>query len=317
MNDKVKLTIGMPIFNGGKNLVSALDSLLNQTFKDFILIISDNASTDATEEICRRYQQKDPRIKYYRNKKNIGATNNFQKVLDLAESQYFMWAAHDDLWEPSFVSDLLEILEKDKESVLAFCNYDFISGDDDSKRFKAKSLPYFYFSKVKDLYNRLKILIHQNLAMFIYGIYRTNILKQIGGFPNRSEGGFGDDNLLLLKLTFHGSFHFHSKLLFHKREREYSSKLSLVKKIKSIFSTFINYMIKQIKFQNYQRKIIIKGKINIFNKIFLILNTYIAQIFNYLIILISNFIPLKFKIQEKLIKNVIKIFQRDKLFLNK
>ena len=99
----------------------ALDALLAQTFTDFELIISDNASTDRTEEICREYAAKDRRIRYVRQETNRGATANFQYVLDEAVGEYFMWAAHDDWWDPNFIQELALLLDHDIMAVVAFC----------------------------------------------------------------------------------------------------------------------------------------------------------------------------------------------------
>lgn len=101
MNPKV--SIGMPVYNGEKSIREALDSLLAQTFTDFELIISDNASTDGTEAICREYVERDPRIRYVRQSENRGPIANFQFVLEEAVGEYFMWAAHDDERESFFV----------------------------------------------------------------------------------------------------------------------------------------------------------------------------------------------------------------------
>jgi glycosyltransferase involved in cell wall biosynthesis len=90
--DKPRLSIGMPVFNGEKYLKEALDSILAQTYSDFELLISDNASTDRTEQICREYAAKDRRIRYYRNEKNIGAPKNFNRVFELSSGKYFRWA---------------------------------------------------------------------------------------------------------------------------------------------------------------------------------------------------------------------------------
>lgn len=108
-----KISIGMPVYNGEKYIRDALDSLLNQTFTNFELIISDNASSDETERICRDYLDIDPRITYYRQTENIGASANFDFVLSKAKSSYFMWAAHDDLWEPEFLRCGLDLLENE------------------------------------------------------------------------------------------------------------------------------------------------------------------------------------------------------------
>lgn len=106
------ISIGMPVYNGAKYIRKALDSLLEQTFADFELIISDNASTDATESICRRYAEQDSRIRYIRQPKNIDALPNFQFVLNEANGEYFMWAASDDEWERNWVDGLRSALEK-------------------------------------------------------------------------------------------------------------------------------------------------------------------------------------------------------------
>ena len=107
-----KVSIGMPVYNGSPFIREALDSLLNQTFTDFELIISDNASTDETESICREYAAKDPRIRYVRQPENRGALLNFQFVLDEAVGEYFMWAAADDMWSSEWIEELLPVAIK-------------------------------------------------------------------------------------------------------------------------------------------------------------------------------------------------------------
>jgi glycosyltransferase involved in cell wall biosynthesis len=102
-NDKPRVSIGMPVFNGEKYIEEALDSILNQTFSDFELIISDNASTDRTELICHEYASKDSRLHYYRNDKNIGGPKNYNRVFELSSGEYFKWAAYDDVLAPDFL----------------------------------------------------------------------------------------------------------------------------------------------------------------------------------------------------------------------
>ena len=98
MPDKVpRVSIGLPVYNGENYMAAAIDSLLAQTFTDFELIISDNASTDATEQICRDYAHRDGRIRYYREEVNRGAAWNFTHTFELARGEYFKWHAHDDL----------------------------------------------------------------------------------------------------------------------------------------------------------------------------------------------------------------------------
>lgn len=105
------VSIGMPVYNGAKYIREALDSLLAQTFTDFELVISDNASTDDTQAICEKYARRDPRIRYVRQLENLGALPNFQFVLNEARSEYFMWAAYDDKWDKNWVRSLKNTLE--------------------------------------------------------------------------------------------------------------------------------------------------------------------------------------------------------------
>src|SRR5690349_19086459 len=118
------VSIGMPVFNAGRHLHEALDSLLAQTHSDFELIISDNGSADGTSEICDAYAAKDSRIRLFRQPENIGPARNFAFVLDEARSPFFMFAAHDDLWEPTFIERLLARLREEPHAVLAFCRWD-------------------------------------------------------------------------------------------------------------------------------------------------------------------------------------------------
>jgi glycosyltransferase involved in cell wall biosynthesis len=105
------LSIGLPVFNGERYISQAIDSILIQTFKDFELIISDNASTDRTEQICQEYVKKDSRIKYHKNERNIGGPNNYNLLVKLASGKYFKWAAHDDVLEPTYLEKLLTYLK--------------------------------------------------------------------------------------------------------------------------------------------------------------------------------------------------------------
>jgi len=113
-----KLSIGLPVYNREKLLGPSLDALLNQTFTDFELIISDNASTDGTEQNCRDYAGRDARIRYYRNRMNIGAPRNFNRTFELSSSKYFKWATSDDLCAPQFLELALDVLERDPAVVL-------------------------------------------------------------------------------------------------------------------------------------------------------------------------------------------------------
>jgi glycosyltransferase involved in cell wall biosynthesis len=114
-----RVTIGLPVYNGDRYVAEAIESVLGQTFADFDLIIADNASTDATEAICRRYAAADSRVRYVRNQHNIGAARNFDLTLQLASGEYFKWLAADDALEPQFLQVCVDLLDADPALVAA------------------------------------------------------------------------------------------------------------------------------------------------------------------------------------------------------
>src|SRR5207253_648120 len=118
--EKPLVSFGMPVYDGERFIASALDSLLGQDYENFELLISDNASTDGTGEICRAYERRDARIHYYRNETNLGATKNFNRLLELSRGKYLMWAGAHDLLEPAMVSRCVELLEDDNAVVLSY-----------------------------------------------------------------------------------------------------------------------------------------------------------------------------------------------------
>jgi glycosyltransferase involved in cell wall biosynthesis len=123
------VSIGMPVYNGDKYLAGALQSLLAQEHREFELIISDNASTDHTADICWQFQKQDSRIRYIRRAQNQGSPWNFASVVHEANGPYFVWAAYDDLRAPSFIGKCVEKLEQHPDAVLCCTEINFIDAD--------------------------------------------------------------------------------------------------------------------------------------------------------------------------------------------
>ena len=113
------VSIGIPVYNGARSITQALDTLRAQTYANLELVISDNASTDSTGEICREYAAKDHRIKYFRNPVNVGLYENFRRVVTLASGEYFMWAAADDLKPPIAVEYCVQAILRNDRAVTA------------------------------------------------------------------------------------------------------------------------------------------------------------------------------------------------------
>lgn len=112
------VSIGLPVRNGENYISQTITSILGQTFSDFELIISDNASTDRTEEICQQFVARDYRIRYYRNPQNIGAAPNYNRTFELARGRFFKWAAHDDFLAPVYLDACIQALEQRLDAVL-------------------------------------------------------------------------------------------------------------------------------------------------------------------------------------------------------
>jgi glycosyltransferase involved in cell wall biosynthesis len=112
------VSIGLPVYNGADFLGAAIESHLAQTFGDFELVISDNASTDATEELCRSYARADARVRYVRQDQNIGANANYNTVVNLSRAPLFRWAADDDLVLPDYLEQTHDLLSRDHDAVL-------------------------------------------------------------------------------------------------------------------------------------------------------------------------------------------------------
>src|SRR5207244_11742434 len=126
MSRKPRLSIAVPVRNGGRFIGQTLDSLLAQNYSDFELIISDNASTDQTEAVCQAYAVRDRRIRYHRSSQDFGSARNYNYLFQQARAEYFKWAAADDLYAPEFVGRCTEVLEHDPSVVLASAKPRFI-----------------------------------------------------------------------------------------------------------------------------------------------------------------------------------------------
>ncbi len=124
--EKGLVSIGLPIYNGAETMRRTIDSLLSQTHQKLELIISDNASTDDTQKICEDYAKTDERVKYFRQEKNQGMSRNYEFVLEQARGEYFMWAADDDYWEPSFISTLKSVLDNNPNYGVAMSSVSFV-----------------------------------------------------------------------------------------------------------------------------------------------------------------------------------------------
>lgn len=165
-----EVTIGMPVYNGQDTLRPVLDSLLGQSFTDFELIISDNASTDDTADICREYAERDCRIRYVRQEKNIGGAN-FPFVFYEARGEYFMWAADDDIRSPDFLELNYKFLVENPGYVASTSPNGFENWSPDHELVD--------FALEGDLFDRYTSFFKNSFQChgLFYSLFRTHVLR--------------------------------------------------------------------------------------------------------------------------------------------
>jgi glycosyltransferase involved in cell wall biosynthesis len=210
---KPRVSIGLPVYNGEKFLEETLDSLLAQTFTDFEIVISDNASTDLTESICRSYAQQDDRIKFHRNTVNMGAAENYNLVFHLAQGEYFKWAAADDLLAPEFLEYCVMRLDQDSDVVLSYTRTEEIDEFGNTiQLFPAR--PNCGSPKPSTrFYETVCVSVP---VVSVFGLIRSDILRQ-----TRLIGKYsGSDRPLLGELCLHGRFYENQETLFFYRKHE-------------------------------------------------------------------------------------------------
>ena len=211
------VSVGLPVYNGGKYLSEAIESILSQDFSEFELIISDNCSSDNTLDICSEFARNDSRIRYFRFSSNLGATRNFLNVLGLAIAPYFMWASHDDLHEKSFISKCLEPLQKDPSISLAYPQTRLLKSDSSQLGIAPETVIADQHDPITRFCN---IIWKIGLCNMFYGIYRTEQLKKLSSW---SYTVFAQDNLVLSEVALTGRIIMVQEPLFVRRfTRDYN-----------------------------------------------------------------------------------------------
>lgn len=207
-----RVSIGLPVYNGEDFLETAVESILAQDYKDFELIISDNASQDRTAAICQQFCRRDARIRYYRGETNRGAAWNYNRVFELSSGSLFKWQAHDDVCLPRFLSRCVETFDQAPSSVvLVYPKAEIIdaSGNPDP-RFESESLE----TRNPAPHRRLaSVLRNLNMACAVFGLMRSSTLQK-----TRLIGQFvASDYVLLAELAMLGEIWEVPETLFQRR----------------------------------------------------------------------------------------------------
>ena len=229
--EKPDITIGLPVYNAEKTIKKTLNSIMEQTFTNFQVIISDNNSTDNTERICQEYSKKRINITYIKQNENIGLLNNFKFVLNFTNSEYFVWVAHDDWWEPTFLEKNVAALNSNKEFVGSVSKIDFFDINKENYKqkdsiLKSKIKKYYSYEKYSNCrtyHERVSFYLRIRRAENIYGLFRTTIIKKCVTkcWEKRSVA---EDLKILLFIQKFGPINLLNEVLLHRSGKGLSSK---------------------------------------------------------------------------------------------
>jgi glycosyltransferase involved in cell wall biosynthesis len=209
-----KVSIGLPVYNGERYVAMAIESILAQTYDDFELIISDNASTDRTAEICRRFAGADPRVRYHRQPANLGAAANFNYVFELAEgSPYFKWAAYDDWIAPTFLEKCVDRLEQEPGAVLCQSLVEVVDADGRKREHFDHTAHGTDLPRASD---RFRARLLTDRCMDLFGVIRSDVLASTPLIATT----LGADRALLIELALCGRFVLVPETLFFNRDHD-------------------------------------------------------------------------------------------------
>ncbi len=208
-----RVSIGLPVYNGGRFIEKSIDSILGQTYGDFELVISDNASNDNTEEICRSYAARDKRIRYCRNDRNLGAAENYNRAYRLSTGHYFKWAAHDDILAPEFLERCVSVLDTCPSVVLCFPQTMRI--DEDGRPIEHHA--HHFDFKAATAHQRFEHWVRKgggHLCNAVAGVIRSSVLRHTGLIGDYNSA----DVTLLGELLLWGKFEVLPETLFFRRD---------------------------------------------------------------------------------------------------
>jgi glycosyltransferase involved in cell wall biosynthesis len=210
MSTAPRLTIGLPVYNGEKYIAESLEALLGQSFTDFELIISDNASTDSTGDICRRYEEQDSRVRYFRQPRNIGLAPNHNFVAEQARGELFKWASNDDLYARELVERCIDALDKYPDVVLV---HSWTAKVDNSGTV-IEAFKYPLSTASPRAPERFRSLLFDSGGDDDYGVVRTEVLRRTA----MKESYHHADRTIIAELSLHGRFYQVPDWLYFRRE---------------------------------------------------------------------------------------------------
>lgn len=217
MNQKIlapRVSLALPVYNGGLFVAKAIESILAQTYRDFELIINDNASTDETESICREFAAADDRIIYVRNEKNLGAGPNYNKGFELSSGEYFKWCACDDYISPNFLAECVSALDQHQDAAIAYGTTKTIDEDGHAMPLIGSMAP--DMTGAGPARRFYKVLTGLGTCYEIFGLFRRDILKR----TTLHRAYYGSDHSLLAEVALLGTFVHVPEAIFYNREHK-------------------------------------------------------------------------------------------------
>ena len=228
-----RLSVGLPVYNGEDYIAESIEALLGQTYDNFELIISDNASTDGTPDICRRYEKQDPRIRFIQQRQNIGLSPNHNFVLAEARGEFFKWAAADDLYGRDLFKRCVEALDEDPDVVLAHTFEAVVNG---AGRV-TQAMDYPLTTASPQAPDRFSSILFGSSGLFEstdperpgfirvdnsgmlracdeYGVIRTAVMRNIAPLGSYHHA----DRIVVCELALHGRFHITPEWLYFRRD---------------------------------------------------------------------------------------------------
>jgi glycosyltransferase involved in cell wall biosynthesis len=205
-----RLTVGLPVYNGENYLAESIEALLGQTYADFELLISDNASTDGTAEICRHYEKADARVQYFRQPRNVGLAPNHNFVVDRARGEYFKWASHDDLYARDLLERCVEALDSHPRVVLVHAWAAMIDGFGNV----TNAFVYPLATASPRAPERFRSVLFDEGCDDDGGVMRTAVLRSVA----RKDSYHHADRTIIAELSLHGPFYHVPDWLYFRRD---------------------------------------------------------------------------------------------------
>lgn len=205
--------IGIPLYNEELYIEETLNSILSQTYSDFLVLISDNNSTDRSSDICLSYQKKDSRIHYIRLKSNIGALRNFEFLLNSTSSPFFMWLGAHDSIHPTFLAKHINKLKNNDKVSLSCSMIKWI--DEDGKTTKLTHLSHVIRYKMPDWMRYLITVtsVPDDEYVVFNSLFRRVFMKGYCFKPT-----FGIDHIIVSRLNYMGEVNYETEALYIARE---------------------------------------------------------------------------------------------------